>query len=194
MTKLFETMIPEAQEELIRDGMIEIVCVCVDAVPDPGRPGDRAAMIFSAEVYHDFRDGVPAVDAGIARIREICSNAAEDLSPAVRDRLLAALAVDLQQKDELRQGKIDGEPFESRFGPDIAKLLRPENLDLDPKVTVWCHAWSAGMDDSGLMCIDRDEPVIFNGIDNETEVRILERITALDARIAAIVKPLMREG
>lgn len=194
MTKLFETMIPEAQDELIRDGMIEIVCVLVEAVPDPGRPGDVSAMTFSAEVYHDFRDGVPAVDAGIARIRKICSGAAEDLSPAVRDRLLAALADDRQQKDEFRQGLIDGEPFETRFGPEVAKLLRPENFDLNPKVTVWCHAWSAGMEDGGLICIDRDEPVIFTGTDNETEVRILERITALDERIAAIIRPLMQEG
>jgi len=194
MTKFYETIIPKAQEELIRDGIIGIVCVCVDAVPDPISPGDWSAITFSADVYHDFRDGVPAIDAGIARIREICSGAAEDISPAVKDRLRAALAIDRKQKDEFRMGRIDGEPFESRLGPEVARLLRPENLDLDPKVSIWCHAWTAGMSDNGLMCIDRDEPVIFKGIDHETEVRILERITAVDERIAAIIGPLMREG
>ncbi len=58
MTKLFETIIPEAQEELVRDRMIEIVGIFVDAVPDPDRPEDWSAMTISADVYHDFRGGV----------------------------------------------------------------------------------------------------------------------------------------
>jgi hypothetical protein len=187
-------MIPEVQEELIRDRVIELVTVLVEALPCPDRPDDPSAMRIAAEVDHGFREGIPAIEAGLAALRKTCSAAAEDITPAVRDRLLADLARDRFEKNEWREGKVNGQPIALHFSPEVAASLRPELFDLDPKVTVWCHAWTAMMSDDDLLRIDRDEPVIFDGIDDETEVRILERITALDTRIAAIVGPLMREG
>ena len=194
MTKLFEAMIPEAQEELIRDGIIELVTVLVEAVPHPDRPDDPSAMRIAAEVYHGFRDGIPAIETGLAALRGTCSIAAEDITPAVQDRLLADLARDRRQKDEWRKGKVNGEPIALHLSPEVADLLRPELFDLDPKVTVWCHAWTAAMADNGLMCIDRDEPFIAEGVDDESLDRILERVYAVDAGISALVRPLMREG
>ncbi len=194
MTKIFDAMIPEAQEELIRDGIIELVTVLVEALPHPDRPDDPSAMRIVAGVYHGFRDGIPAIDAGLADLRGTCSIAAEDLTPAVQDRLLADLARDRRQKDEWREGKVNGEPIALHLSPEAADLLRPELFDLDPKVTVWCHAWTAGMSENGLMCIDRDSPFIVEWIDDESLARILERVYAVDAGISAIVTPLMREG
>jgi len=194
MTKIFEAMIPEVQEELIRDGIIELVTVLVEALPHPDRPDDPSAMRIAAEVYHGFREGVPAIGTGLAALRGICSGAAEDITPAVQDRLLADLARDRLQKDEWREGKVNGEPIALHFSPEVADLLRPELFDLDPKVTVWCHAWTAGMSDDGKMLVDRDRPFIADGIDDESLTRILERIYALDAGISAMVRPLMEEG
>lgn len=194
MTKLFETIVPEAQEELIRDGVIKLVTVVVEAVPHPDRPDDRSTMTIAAEVYHEFREGIPAIDEGLARIRGTCSVAAEDISPAARDRLLTALDGRRRETDVFRQGKMYGESIESRFSPRIANLLRPEIFDLDPKVMVWCYAWTAGMSDDGLMCIDCDQPVFFEGIDEASRVRVLERVHTVNAGIAEIVEPLMREG
>jgi hypothetical protein len=194
MTKIFEAMIPEAQEDLIRDGIIELVTVLVEAVPHPDRPDDPSAMRVAAEVYHGFREGVPAIETGLAALRGTCSVAAEDITPAVQDRLLADLARDRRQKDEWREGKVNGEPIALHSSPEVADLLRPELFDLDSKVTIWCHAWTAGMSDDGLMLVDCDRPFIAEGIDDESRARILERVYAVDAGIAAIVGPLMREG
>ena len=166
----------------------------VQAVPDPARPDDETAMVLTAEVYSEFREGAVAIDAALAGLSETCTPAAGDLSPAAREYLLRVLKQRRHETDELRHGKVLGEPITSRCGPDLAELLRPENLDLDPKVMVWCHCWTAGMADSGLMCIDREEPLFGDGIDSVSRVRIRGRICVLDAGIAAIVDPLLQEG
>ena len=59
MKIFYESLHPEAQEELIRNGVIELVTAWVDAVPDPDRPDDRLVLSFSAEVTDDFRPGIP---------------------------------------------------------------------------------------------------------------------------------------
>jgi hypothetical protein len=194
MTKILEMFTQEAREELIRDGLIELVTVTVHAVPDPARPGDTTAMIVTAEVYSEFRAGVPAIDAGLAALGKACRAAAADLSPASAQYLLRALGERRRETDAIRKSMGCGVPVAPRSGPDPVTLIGPEDLDLDPKVLVWCHTWSAGMEDSGLICMDRDDPLIADGIDGASRARIRERIHTRDAGIAAIVNPLLREG
>jgi hypothetical protein len=71
MTKFFEVLSPEAQNDLIRDSVIKLVTVCVAAVPDPERPDGRLAMKISAEVDDDFRPGIPWIDEELDRIRAL---------------------------------------------------------------------------------------------------------------------------
>ena len=91
MTMLFEVLTPEAQNELVRDHVIELVTVVVRAVPDPDRPDDRLAMTITADMKDAFAPGQPWIDAELARIREICGAAGDDFSVSMHDALLVAL-------------------------------------------------------------------------------------------------------
>ena len=68
MTKLFETLTPEAQEELVRDHVIELVTVVVRAVSDPDQPDDRLAMTIAMVMKDEFAPGQPRIDAELARV------------------------------------------------------------------------------------------------------------------------------
>lgn len=195
MTKLFETIIPEAQQDLIRDNMIELVTVSVEALPHPDRPEDRSAMQIAAEVYYDFRDGIPRIDNAIGRIRRTASMAEEDLSFETKNLLLAALEKRCREMKEVREGKLGGMPVESLVGPGLAKeMFGPEFIDLNSRILVWCYGWNAGMDDDGKMIVDTESPLLFEGMDDESRARVLERVRKVDAAIGATVYELMQEG
>ena len=56
MKIIFESLCPEAQEDLLSDGFIELVTVRAPAVPDHGRPEDRLAFTIAGEVSDDGRE------------------------------------------------------------------------------------------------------------------------------------------
>jgi hypothetical protein len=58
VTIFFEALTPKAQNELIRDQVIELVTVVVRDVPDPDRPDDRLADLDWKDIPMDF--GPPA--------------------------------------------------------------------------------------------------------------------------------------
>jgi hypothetical protein len=194
MTKLYETLVPEAQEKLVRDNGIELVTVVVGAVPHPDRPDDRSAMQISLEVCDNFRDGIPAIDAGRTLLGEITGSAAEDISPATRKNLVAALGRRCREMDERREGMADGKPVAALMDPDLTKFFTPEFYKLNEKITIWSFAWTAAMSDDGLMLLDCDEPDYAVGIDEESRARIRQRVMRVNAVITGIVEPLMREG
>ena len=66
MTTLFEALTPKAQNELVRDHVIDLVTVVVRAVPDPDRPDDRLAMTIAMEMKDEFASGHPRIDAELA--------------------------------------------------------------------------------------------------------------------------------
>jgi hypothetical protein len=125
MTKLFETLLPEAQEELIRDGVIELVTVVVEVEPDPAKPDNWNTMNIVIEVHDNFRDGIPAIEAGRIRIRTICDSAPGDLSDDTRENLIGALARRCDEMDELQEGRVDGQPVEALRDPAVAKFFTP---------------------------------------------------------------------
>ena len=195
MTKLFEVIIPEAQQDLIRDNVIELVTVSVEALPHPDRPDDRSAMQIAADVYYDFRDGIPRIDNAIGRIRRTVSMAEDDLSPETKSLLLKVLEKRCREMEEVREGKFGGMPVESTVGPGLAKEMSgPEFIELNSRVMVWCYGWNAGMDDDGKMIVDTESPLLFEEMDDESRVRVLERVRKVDAAIGATVHDLMREG
>mgnify|MGYP001266345595 CR=1 FL=1 len=192
MTKLYETLLPEAQQELIRDGVIELVTVVVEVEPDPARPDNRNAMNIVIEVFDNFRDGIPAIEAGRTRIRTICDSASGDLSDDTRENLIAALARRCDEMDELREGRVDGQPVEALRDPAVAKFFTPELFTHNKKVTVWCYAWTAGLDDGGMMDVDCEEPLYDNGIDKVSRARIRERVEKVNEELNRIVALLMQ--
>ena len=157
MTTLFESLKPEAQNELIRDHVIELVTVVVRAVPDPDQPDDRLAMKVTAEVYDELAPGVPWIDAEMARIREICASAGEDISVPVQDALLVALNRRLKELDGLRNGKIGGYPVEYLSDPQVMEFLGPILKAVKAEVSLWCLAWTVAMDDDGKLLVDNED-------------------------------------
>lgn len=192
MTKLFETIIPEAQEDLIRDGVIELVTVVMEVEPDPHRPDNRNSMNIVIEVFDNFRDGIPAIEAGRTRIRTICDSAPGDLSDDTRENLIAALARRCDEMDELKEGRVDGQPVEALRDPAIAKFFTPELFTYNKKVMVWCYAWTAGLDDGGMMDMDCEEPLYNDGIDKASRSRIRGRVQNVNEELNRIVAPLMQ--
>jgi hypothetical protein len=192
MTKLFETLLPEAKEELIRDGVVELVTVVVEVEPDPARPDNRNAMNIVIEVYDNFRDGIPAIEAGRTRIRSICDRAPGDLSDDTRENLIAALARRCDEMDELQEGRVDGQPVDALRDPAVAKFFTPELFTHNKKVTVWCYAWTVGMEDSGMMDVDCEEPLYDAGIDTVSRARIRERAEKVNGELNRIVAPLLQ--
>src|SRR5512145_2875616 len=117
MTKLFETLREEVQEDLIRDHVIELVTVVVEVEPDPVRPDNRNSMNIVIEVFDTFRDGIPVIEAGRNRIRMICDSAPGDLSDDTRENLIAALARRCDEMDELQEGRVGGQPVDALRDP-----------------------------------------------------------------------------
>jgi hypothetical protein len=188
MTKFYDILSPEAQEDLLRDGVIELVTVCVDAVPDPERPEDRHTMSLAAEISDDFCEGIPWIDEGLDRIQAITGPAGEDLSQAVQDHLLVELNQERKIFEGLKEGKIGGHPVAYLSNPVIAELLRPTLENPVIEVLVWCHAWTVAMDDDGKMIVDVDTPLYFEGLDEESRTLVNERIRQVDAVIGRMVE------
>ncbi len=149
MTTIIEMLNEDAKEELIRDQIIDLVTVAVSAEPDPDRPDDRLAMKIVAEVKNNFTSGWPAIDAGLARVREVCGASGNDLSPEMEKQLLEALNRRRDVVDELHEGKIDGKPMEYLSDPATRAFLWPILTAQQPDITFWCAAWTAAMDDDG---------------------------------------------
>jgi len=190
-TQFFASLDPEAQEDLIRDSVIELVTVAVRAVPDPSRPDDRGAMTLVVEIGHDFQEGISWIDAELARIREISNPAGEDLSPDVRYLLLKDLNRRRDELAEIRAGRIDGKPIVYFNDPFYQKLLHSGQLCWDPDVLVWCHCWSVAMDDDGKLILDTEPPLLFDKIDAVSRDRIYERVVKVDMVIGDLVRRLL---
>jgi hypothetical protein len=208
VTKLFEVLTPEAQEELVRDYVIELLTVIVRAVPDPDRPDDRLTMKIAAEIYDEFAPGKPGIDTAMAQIRKICEPADDDLSINMQDALLVALNRRRKDLDGLRQGKIGGYPMAYLADPQIAEFLGTALKAASPEVTVWSLAWTVAMDDEGKLVVDCedsfsdpdsvvavrnvfDDSVYAEDWDHETEEKIRQRIRKVNEVAGRIVREYM---
>ena len=191
MKTFFELLCPEAQEDLIRHGIIELVTVRAAAEQDPERPDDRLRMSVSGDLGHEFRPGNPWIDAELQRIREICMPAGEDLSVATQDSLLVDLNRERREQDELRAGRIGGQPVKWFSDPQTMELVWPSIKNATPEVMVWCHCWTLEMDDGGQMTVDCEAPLYYKGLDDESRARIDERLRKVNAGIGKIVERLI---
>jgi hypothetical protein len=208
MTTLFEALTPKVQNELVRDHVIDLVIVVVRAVPDPDRPDDRLAMTIAMEMKDEFAPGQPRIDAELARVRDICGAAGEDLSVTMQDALLVALNRRRKDLDGLRQGKIGGYPVAYLADPQIAEFLGTAIKAASPEVTVWSLAWTVAMDDEGKLVVDCedsfsdpdsvvavrnvfDDSVYAEDWDHETEEKIRQRIRKVNEVAGRIVREYM---
>jgi hypothetical protein len=208
MTMLFEALTPEAQNELVRDHVIDLVTVVVRAVPDPGRPDDRLAMTLATEVKDAFAPGQPGIDAEFARVQEICASAGEDLSVNMQDALLVALNRRRKDLDGLRAGTIGGHPVSYLKDPQVMEFLGPVLKAAKPEVTVWCLTWTIAMDDDGKLLIDCEDSFstpdsatavvnLYNGSiftedwDHETREKAKQRMLKVNDVVGRVTRSLM---
>jgi len=208
VTKLFDALTPEAQEELVRDQVIEFLTVIVRAIPDPDRPDDRLTMKIAAEVFDEFAPGKPGIDTAMAQIRKICEPADDDLSINMQDALLVALNRRRKDLDGLRQGKIGGYPMAYLADPQIAEFLGTSFKAASPEVTVWSLAWTVAMDDEGKLVVDCedsfsdpdsvvavrnvfDDSVYAEDWDYETREKIRQRIRKVNEVAGRIIREYM---
>ena len=208
MTMLFEALKPEAQDELVRDQVIELVTVVVRAVPDPGRPDDRLTMTIAMEMKDEFAPGEPRTDAELARVREICGAAGEDLSVPMQDALLVALNRRRTDLDGLRVGKIGGHPVSYLKDPQVAEVLGPILRLAKPEVTVWCLTWTIAMDDEGKLLVDCEDSfsapdsvtavanlyndsIFSEDWDHETQEKVKQRMRKVNDVVGKMVRELL---
>ena len=202
MTTLFEALDGEAQKDLLRDTIVECVAVVVRAVPDPDLPDDRLTMKIVSEVFDTFAPGIPWIDAELARLREICEDAAGDITVPVQDALLVALNRRRKEQDGLVAGKIGGHPAAWASDPQFMAFPGPILRNARATVPVWWMAWTAGMEDDGMMCVDYEDIWSYSGMDpvfaedgtGETRKNILKRMQQVNGVVGRMVERLMREG
>jgi hypothetical protein len=188
-----DALCTEAKEELARSDIIELVSVSVKAVPDPERPKDRLAMKVTAEVGDKFRAGIPAIDRDLDRIDEICSSSEDDLSLSLRDELLVTLGTRRRECAGLREGMIDGQPVAYLSDPAVAALIRPslENPVID--ALVWSLGWCATREEDGNLLVYCEAPLFSEYADDDSWVRIQDRIRRVNYLIGGIVAGLLEE-
>ncbi|MEI7857904.1 MAG: hypothetical protein WCH85_10430 [Methanomicrobiales archaeon] len=191
---LVEALCPEAQEDLARHGIVELVSVSVMAVPDPARPEDRLALKITAEVNDNFQNGIPTVDRDLDTADKICTSAGDDLSLSLRDELLVTLDTRRQEITGLREGKINGQPVAYLSDPAIASLIRPtlENPVID--ALVWCVGWCATKEDDGKILVYCDNPLMSEDVDEDSWVRIQDRMRRVNYVIGGLMAGLLGEG
>lgn len=142
MTKLFDVLYPEVQEDLIRDHVIERVTVLVAAVPDPERPDDRLAM----KIFRGSWRRLMArswIDDELDHVRALCDPASEDLSIAVRDDLHVALNRRRKELDGIKEEIPGANSSLYISSPRIVELLRQslENPIIDVLVGAIAGWW-----------------------------------------------------
>ena len=208
MTKLFKALKPEAQEELVRDQVIELLTVIVRAVPDPDRPDDRLAMKIITEVCDEFAPGMLRIDTAMAQIREICASADDDISITMQGALLVALNRRRKDLDGLREGKIGGHPVTYMSDPQVMEFLRPILKAAKAEVTLWSLAWTVAMDDDGKLLVDCedsfsdpdsvvavrnvfDDSIYAEDRDHENEERVKQRMWKVNDVVGRIVREYM---
>ena len=193
MTNFFESLAPEAQEDLLRHGIIELVSVSARAVPDPERPEDRLSMKIVGEVNDIFLQNIPAIDRYLDRVDEICSASNDDLSLSLRDELLVTIEKQRDDFAELKNGMMNGKPAPHVSDPVVAELLRPclEHPVID--ALVWCIGWCAIREDDGRLFVYCDNPLISEYADDDSWARIQDRMRRVNYVIGGMMAELLGE-
>jgi len=191
---LIDALRPEARDDLMRQGIVELVSVSVDAVPDPDRPDDHLAMKISAYVGDNFRDGITGIDRDLDRVDALASSSENDLSLVLRDELLVTLGQRRTELAGLRENLLGNNPPEYMNNPKIAGMIRPslENPRIDAHI--WTVEWCVAREDDGTLLVYCDAPNISESVDEDSWVRIQDRIRRVNYSIGGMVNRLLGEA
>ena len=203
--KLIEALRPGVQKELARCGIAELVSVSFSAIPDPEKPDDSEAMKFDAYVGDNFLSGIPSIDRALDAADALASSGEDDLAPSLRDDLLVTLDTRKREFVELREGKVNGMPAAYLSDPAVAKLIRPclEHPRID--ALVWSTGWCVATDEMDSdttgphrhnvrkLLVYPDEPLMAEGLDDDSWFRIRDRIRRVDLIIGGMMAGLLGE-
>ena len=162
------------------------------------------------EVNNDFTPGLLWIDAGLARVREICSTAGDDFSVSMQNALLVALNRRRKNLDGLRAGTIGGHPVEYLSDLQVMEFLRPILKATKADVTLSCLAWTVAMDDDGKLLADVEdcftspdsvvavlnhfmESIYAEDIDGTTRKKVTARMAKVNDFVGRVVMGLMEE-
>ena len=193
MTTLFESLVPEAQQDLLRHGIVELVSVSAKAVPDPERPEDRLCLKIIGEVNDNFLQNIPAIDRVLDRVDEICSSSGDDLTLSLRDELLVTLDTRRRGFAELKKGMLDGKPVAYLSDPVVGPLIKPSIEHPVIDALVWCIGWSATKEEDGTLLVYCDIPLFSESVDEDSWVRIQDRMRRVNFLIGGLMAELLGE-
>jgi hypothetical protein len=191
---LVDALCPEARDDLMRYGIVELVSVSVEAVPDPERPEDHLAMKISAYVGDNFRGGIRDIDRDLDRVDAISSSSEDDLTLVLRDELLVTLDQRRMELAGLREDCLGNSPPPYMSNPEFARMIRGslENPAIDAHV--WTVGWCIAEEDDGTLLVYCDAPMIAESVDEDSWVRIQDRIRRVNHIIGGIVSRLLGEA
>ena len=191
---LIDLLCPDARDDLMKHGIVELVSVSVRAVPDPDRPEDHLAMKIAGEVCDNFRAGIRDIDRDLDRVDAICSASEEDLALVFRDELLVTLDEQRRAFAELREGKIDGRPAPHLSDPAVADLIRPALEHPFINACVWSLGWCAIREEDGRLLVYSETPHLSESVDEDSWVRIQDRMRKVNYIIGGMVSRLLGEA
>jgi hypothetical protein len=190
---LIDALCPEARDDLMQCGIVELVSVSVNAVPDPERPEDHLAMKISAYVGDNFLNGIRDIDRDLDRVDAISSSSEEDLTLVLRDELLVTLDQRRTELAGLRKDCLGNSPPPYMSNAEIAKMIRSSLEDPAIDAHIWAVGWCIAKEDDGTLLVYYDAPMIAESVDEESWVRIQDRIRRVNHIIGGMVGRLLGE-
>lgn len=151
-------------------------------------------MKITAEVNDNFQVGIPEIDRDLEAADGICTSAEDDLTLSLRDELLVTLETRRNEIAELREGKINGQPAEWWSNPEIVSLIQPTLDHPIIDAPVWSVGWCVTKDDDGKILVYCDNPLIAEYVDEDSWVRIQDRMRRVNYVIGGMMAGLLGEG
>jgi len=191
---LIDALCPEARDDLLRHGIVELVSVSVNAVPDPERPEDHLAMKISAYVGDNFREGIHDIDRDLDRVDAIASSSEGDLALVLRDELLVTLDQRRTELARLREDILGNSPPPYMSNPEIAKMIRSSLEDPAIDAHVWTVGWCIAKEGDGTLLVYCEAPTIVESVDEDSWARIQDRIRRVNYIFGGMVNRLLGEA
>jgi len=205
--KLIDALRPDIRKDLERSGIAELVSVSVSAMADPDREEGQFAMKIDAYVGDNFKAGIPAIDQALVTVDAIATAGDVDFGPTLRDTLRVMLGGGQPGAIMLHEGEVNDRPTGDPLYPETPKIVRlvgnPDSCPL-----VWIIGWSvatAEPDDAAAdpgrhhyntekLLVYSDDADISEFVDEDSWIRIKDRMRRIDLIIGGMVAGMMGEG
>ena len=191
---LIDALRPEARDDLMRHGIVELVSVSVNAVPYPGREEDHLAMKISAYVGDNFRTGITDIDRDLDRVDAIATLSEDDLTLVLRDELLVTLDQRRTDLAGLREECLGTNPPPYMSHTEIAGMIRQSLENSVIEAHIWTVGWCVTHEDDGTLLVYCEAPIISESVDEDSWVRIQDRMRRVNYIIGGIVNRLIGEA